>query len=419
MSSKFSKYKLGEIINFSYGKMPKQEYLNTGKYPTFSGYKYQYLYPEMNCKKGDVIVVARGVGGTGDVKIVQKDCYLTNLAIKFDLNNEIIDNKYCFYHYFLSTLRHLDSGSAQSQITINDLSNLEIIIPPLSTQKKIAHILSTLDDKIELNRKMNQTLEEMASAIFKSWFVDFDPVHVKFTCKDENDLETIARELGISKVILDLFPSEFEESELGMIPKGWEVKEFSSLVKHLKPGTNYQPDRVEDGIPFVNGKHIQDGFLDLTDIKYITQDEYDRVHKSWQPEAYDVLITRIGTLGKVGVIMPSDLPLALHYNSIDIKAGKLNHQFLYFLLKSDFFQKQFHTNKKQAVQEFITIEAVEQLKILMPNSEKIFEILSGIFDSYFNLIESNTIHIRTLEKTRDTLLPKLLSGEIDVSELEI
>jgi type I restriction enzyme S subunit len=144
MSSKFSKYKLGEIINFSYGKMPKQEYLNTGKYPTFSGYKYQYLYPEMNCKKGDVIVVARGVGGTGDVKIVQKDCYLTNLAIKFDLNNEIIDNKYCFYHYFLSTLRHLDSGSAQSQITINDLSNLEIIIPPLQTQKKIAHILSTL-----------------------------------------------------------------------------------------------------------------------------------------------------------------------------------------------------------------------------------------------------------------------------------
>jgi type I restriction enzyme S subunit len=204
-----------------------------------------------------------------------------------------------------------------------------------------------------------------------------------------------------------------------MIPKGWEIKQFSSLVKHLKPGTNYQPDRVEDGIPFVNGKHIQDGFLDLTDIKYITQDEYDRVHKSWQPEAYDVLITRIGTLGKVGVIMPSDLPLALHYNSIDIKAGKLNHQFLYFLLKSDFFQKQFHTNKKQAVQEFITIEAVEQLKILMPNSEKIFEILSGIFDSYFNLIEINTNHIRTLEKTRDTLLPKLLSGEIDVSELEI
>ncbi len=312
------------------------------------------------------------------------------------------------------------SGSVQKDLNHGAFNSISFSYPKsISIQKKIAHILSTLDEKIELNRKMNQTLEEMASAIFKSWFVDFDPVHAKANCESEAELENIAKELGISKATLELFPSEFEESELGMIPKGWEIKQFSSLVKHLKPGTNYQPDRVEDGIPFVNGKHIQDGFLDLTDIKYITQDEYDRVHKSWQPEAYDVLITRIGTLGKVGVIMPSDLPLALHYNSIDIKAGKLNHQFLYFLLKSDFFQKQFHTNKKQAVQEFITIEAVEQLKILMPNSEKIFEILSGIFDSYFNLIEINTNHIRTLEKTRDTLLPKLLSGEIDVSELEI
>lgn len=338
-------------------------------------------------------------------------------------DNNILNDKFLYYvlsdENFINHSITTAKGTKMPRGDKSALMNFELDLPSLPTQKKIAHILSTLDDKIELNRKMNQTLEEMASAIFKSWFVDFDPVHAKLTCKDDVELESAAKELGISKAILDLFPSEFIESELGMIPKGWEIKQFNSLVKHLKPGTNYQPDRVEDGIPFVNGKHIQDGFLDLTDIKYITQDEYDRVHKSWQPEAYDVLITRIGTLGKVGVIMPSDLPLALHYNSIDIKAGKLNHQFLYFLLKSDFFQKQFHTNKKQAVQEFITIEAVEQLKILMPNSEKIFEILSGIFDSYFNLIEINTNHIRTLEKTRDTLLPKLLSGEIDVSELEI
>ena len=335
----------------------------------------------------------------------------------------IVNPKYIYYvllsSYFTNFINAYKLGSTQPNLKVTDLKRVPLPIPPLPTQKKIAHILSTLDDKIELNHKMNQTLEAMASAIFKSWFVDSDPVHAKANCKTDAELESAAKELGISKEILDLFPNEFDESELGMIPKGWELKEFSSLVKHLKPGTNYQPDRVEDGIPFVNGKHIKDGFLDLTDIKYITQDEYDRVHKSWQPEAYDVLITRIGTLGKVGVVMPSDLPLALHYNSINIKAGKLNHQFLYFLLKSDFFQKQFHTNKKQAVQEFITIEAVEQLKILMPNSEKIFEILSGVFDSYFNLIESNTIHIRTLQKTRDTLLPKLLSGEIDVSEMEI
>ena len=310
-------------------------------------------------------------------------------------------------------------GSTQKTLSLKAINSLEIPRFEKYTEDKIAHILSTLDDKIELNRKMNQTLEEMAQVLFKSWFVDFDPVHAKMGCANDEELEVAARELGISKEVLELFPSEFEESELGMIPKGWEVKELISLVKQLKPGTNYQPDRVEDGIPFVNGRHIQDGFLDLTDIKYITEDEYKRVHKIWQPEAYDVLITRIGTLGKVGVILESDLPLALHYNSIDIKADKLSHQFLYFLLKSDFFQKQFHMYKKHAVQEFITIEAVEQLNIVLPNAEKVIKLLGDYFNNIFDSIENNTIQIRTLQKTRDTLLPKLLSGELDVSELEM
>ena len=75
---------LGEVASFQYGTMPKKEKLNTGIYPTFSGYKYQYLYPEKNCIKGDLILVARGVGGTGDIKLVKQDCYLTNLSIKIN-----------------------------------------------------------------------------------------------------------------------------------------------------------------------------------------------------------------------------------------------------------------------------------------------------------------------------------------------
>ena len=104
--SSWKECRLGDVAKFSYGTMPKKEKLDTGIYPTFSGYKYQYLYPEINCKKNDVIVVARGVGGTGDVKIVREDCYLTNLSIKIDLNNLIVDNKFFYYNYFLETLRY-------------------------------------------------------------------------------------------------------------------------------------------------------------------------------------------------------------------------------------------------------------------------------------------------------------------------
>ena len=347
----------------------------------------------------------------------------TDVLVFRSKDTEILHDKYLYYllseEAFIQYTVTSAKGTKMPRGDKSAIMNYEIELPPLPTQKKIAHILSTLDDKIELNRKMNQTLEEMAQAIFKSWFVDFDPVHAKMACGNEEALQQAAKELGISKEILKLFPNEFEESELGMIPKGWEVKEFISLVKQLKPGTNYQPDRVENGIPFVNGKHIQDGFLDLTDIKYITEDEYKRVHKIWQPEAYDVLITRIGTLGKVGVILESDLPLALHYNSIDIKADKLSHQFLYFLLKSDFFQKQFHKYKKQAVQEFITIEAVEQLKIILPNCNDSLSKFDNYFKNLFDTIENNTVQIQTLQKTRDTLLPKLLSGELDVSNINL
>ena len=100
MASDWKDYRLSDIANFSYGKMPKQEILNTGEYPTFSGYKYQYTYPEYNCDKGEIIVVARGVGGTGDVKIVKERCYLTNLSIKIDLDNSEVVSSY-FYYLFL------------------------------------------------------------------------------------------------------------------------------------------------------------------------------------------------------------------------------------------------------------------------------------------------------------------------------
>lgn len=169
--SEWKEYILGDIATFSYGKMPKKELLGIGIYPVFSGYKYQYKYPEVNCRKGNLIIVARGVGGTGDVKLVKEDCYLTNLSIKISLNEKIALNKFIFYNYFLTTLRYLDSGSAISQITIDDLKRLKIILPKMSIQKDICEVLSSLDDKIEINRQINQTLEAIAQTLFKEMCV--------------------------------------------------------------------------------------------------------------------------------------------------------------------------------------------------------------------------------------------------------
>ena len=166
--------KFSDIASFKYGKMPtKNKILETGGYPIYSGYRYVGYYNEYNIDKNTLIIIARGVGGTGDVKLTKEKCYLTNLSIAvFPFNNNSVNTLYLYYYFLLHNLRYLDSGSAQSQITISDLEKLVIKLPPLETQKKIAVVLSSLDDKIELNNKINQNLEQQAQAIFKSWFVD-------------------------------------------------------------------------------------------------------------------------------------------------------------------------------------------------------------------------------------------------------
>jgi len=304
------------------------------------------------------------------------------------VNKEDLDSNFLKYHLLNPIFKRYllilaNSGGTRNALTKNMLELLSLNLPSLQEQKAIATILSSFDEKIELLRAQNETLETLAQTIFKEWFVNFN------------------------------YPGatgEMVDSELGEIPKGWRVYELKELVRQIKPGTNYQPKRIEKGIPFVNGRHVKNGFLDLSDVKYITFDEYERVHKVWKPEENDVLITRIGTLGNVGVVRECDLPMALHYNSIDIKEDRIRYQFLYFLLKSDNFQEQYHLNKKQAVQEFITIEAVEKINIVLPIDLKNLEILK-IFDGLFEKIKNNTSQFQTLAKTRDTLLPKLMRGE--------
>ena len=118
----------------------------------------------------------------------------------------------------------MDSGSAIPSTSRQDFYFLSVKLPPLSEQKAIAHILSSLDDKIELNRQMNETLEAMARAIFKSWFVDFDPVRAKMEGRQP---------AGMDAATADLFPDEFEESSLGLIPKGWKVKKLGDLAQNI------------------------------------------------------------------------------------------------------------------------------------------------------------------------------------------
>ena len=312
-------------------------------------------------------------------------------------NYEVLFDK--FLYYVVSNDKFIDytvstsKGTKMPRGDKNAIMNYKFKLPPLPIQKKIAHILSTLDEKTELNRKMNETLEAMAQAIFKSWFVDFDPVHAKAGAKTKADLETEAKKLGITPEILELFPSEFEESELGMIPKGWEIVKVHDLLE-LKYGKALKKtDRIPGNIP-VYGSGGVIGYHNIHLVKETT-----------------IIVGRKGTVGSVYWVDNESFPIDTVFY---VQTNGTSLVFCYYMLK----KLKLHDMNTDAAVPGLNRNNVYRLLSIFPS-----ENVLNFFDeqvSYLKKVQySLRKEIQTLQKTRDTLLPKLLSGELDVSEVEI
>lgn len=210
---------LGEFINLQRGYDLPQKKRSSGNIPIISSSGESGCHTEAKVRAPGVITGRYGT--LGKVFFIEKDFWPLNTTLWV---SDFKGNDPKFISYFLKTIdfSSCSDKAAVPGVNRNHLHQLHVQIPPLPIQKEIAHILGTLDDKIELNKKMNATLEAMAQAIFKSWFVDFDPVHAKAEGR---------MPVGMDKETADLFPSEFEESELGLIPKGWNVKKIGDILE--------------------------------------------------------------------------------------------------------------------------------------------------------------------------------------------
>lgn len=162
----YNKYELQEIASMKYGKMPKKDKIVDKGYPIYSGYKITGFYEEYMYDDEMIIVVARGVGGTGDVKLSPPKSYITNLSIILDTNENLVDKKYLQLLLHSMKLKYLDSGSAQSQITINDLKRLKICLPNIKHQKKISSFIKLINRKIEINQNIIINLKELSQTLF-------------------------------------------------------------------------------------------------------------------------------------------------------------------------------------------------------------------------------------------------------------
>ena len=176
----------------------------------------------------------------------------------------VTDNDFVYYLTRWDTVRDYAIGqmtgtSGRQRVPTDSLDHLIIPIPPLPEQRTIAHVLGTLDDKIELNRRMNETLEEMARALFKSWFVDFDPVRAKMDGRWRRGQSL----LGMPADLYDLFPDGIVDSELGEIPDGWEVKALGDVAKEVR--VSVQPQAIKPGTPYIALEHMPRRCLALSD----------------------------------------------------------------------------------------------------------------------------------------------------------
>ena len=375
-------------------------------------------------KSGDVLLTHKAtIGRTAIVRAINSPYIILTPQVTYYRikNTNILSNRYLKYYFDSKDFQDLlyswaSGGSTRAYIGITAQRKLPIVLPPLPTQKKIAHILSTLDDKIELNRQMNRTLEAMAQAIFKSWFVDFDPVYAKMQAKTEADLDAAARELGISRDILDLFPDKLVESEMGMVPEEWEIVPFSKVAKldttSIKP-FNY-PDIVwkHYSIPAFDSKHypVLEKGSEIKSNKYKV-DKYailssklnPQTQRTWLPNIKDDDYAICSTEFMQFVPLESDM-----------------RSFVYTTITSKKFQDSIKsrvtgtTGSRQRAQP----KQVAEIDIVLP-SINIVSAFSKIVDPVLQKILENYEEIQTLQKNRDILLPKLLSGELDVSNIEV
>jgi type I restriction enzyme S subunit len=296
-------------------------------------------------------------------------------------------------------------GSVRVRIYFRELAKMPMTVPPLAEQRAIAGVLGSLDDKIELNRRMNATLEGMARALFQSWFVDFDPVRAKLDGRPPANLDPATAEL---------FPDSFQESPLGVIPRGWEVCSLADKIDLLSGGTpkTSEPDYWHGNIPWYSVKDAPaetDVWVIETE-KHVTKLGIENSAAQILPEGTTIISAR-GTVGKLALV---GTPMAMNQSCYGVRGAKgYAEYFTFYALHQATADLQQRTHG--TVFDTITRQTFETLDCIFPHPS-----LTQAFDltvaPLLLQIRSNLKQSRTLATLRDTLLPKLLSGEIRVSD---
>lgn len=368
---------------------------------TYIKWDKYYESPEIMINPNEIVITKTG-SSVGRTTFVRRVVHPMTLNPQLVVLKNISENAEFLSYYiksalFQSVLKSIVVGSAIPTLSQKNLANLMINVPKeVEDQRRIASILSSLDRKIELNNKINAGLEEMAQAIFKNWFVDFEPF------KD----------------------GKFVDSELGMIPEGWKVSQIADIPHILETGKRPKGGAVEKGIPSVGAEHVKGMCAyDYSKTKYINC-EFAAKLKTGKINGYELMIYKDG--GKPGYFIPNfsifgerypfeNCYLNEHVFKLDFDGNKEFNIFCYFFFKTEQIMSYFNAQGAKATIPGINKKDVENIYIFSPDNESVIKFGEFAYPLFKQMLK-NAIENRRLSLLRDTLLPRLMSGEIEVPQ---
>ena len=388
---------LGDVVTLQRGfDLPTTE-RKPGDYPVIASTGPVGTHDEAMVQ-GPGVVLGRS-GSLGGGQFIKMDFWPLNttLWVKDFKGN---DPRFCYYLLRSLDLAQFNAGSGVPTLNRNHVHPLPVTVPPLPEQRAIAHILGTLDDKIELNRRMNETLEAMARALFKSWFVDFDPVRAKMAGRDP----------GLPQHLADLFPDRLVDSELGEIPEGWEVKALDEIA-NFQNGLalqNFRPTENEKRLPVVKIAQLRSG----------QADSGEWATENITPECIvddgDVIFSWSGSL-MVKIWCGGRAALNQHL----FKATSLEYPKWFYLhcIESHLPEFQSIAVDKATTMGHIKRHHLSEAKCAVPDLTR-FGVANDTFSDLVAKRISNVLESNALATLRDTLLSRLISGSIRVNNTE-
>ena len=400
MSSEWSNMPFGNFISLQRGHdLPEQERIK-GDVPILGSFGVTGWHNK-SLAKAPGLTIGRSGASFGTATYTERDYFPLNTTLyvtDFKGNHP----KFAYYFAVQFDFSSFNSGSAQPSLNRNFVNPVEVRIPPLAEQKIIAHILGTLDDKIELNRKTNETLEAMAKALFKSWFVDFDPVRAKAE----------SRPTGLPAEISDLFPDLFEDSELGEIPSGWRDGEIQDIAE-LNPetwGSRNQPLGVR--------------YLDLSNVKHGRIDSIEEYQWEDAPSRARRILKTGDTV--LGTVRPGNGSYCLIGE--DGITGSTGFAVLRPKNKNDSAFVYLGSCSKENIDRLAHLadggaypavrpELVAQTPVIIA-ARDVLDCFSRSVSPLFTAAEDSKQSSKLLCQVRDALLPKLISGELRIPDAE-